>query len=84
MGLIGQSSLIIFGITVVEVCPHEGAEIDHGIGRFQTMSAQSRETPPILGRGYVDFQLAIAALDTGWLVIGFDNLDAKADRINSG
>jgi UDP-N-acetyl-D-glucosamine dehydrogenase len=38
----------------------------------------------IIGQGYVGLPLAMAAVSTGWIVIGVDNSDAKIAQINSG
>ena len=48
------------------------------------MSAQKPQILAIIGQGYVGLPLAIAAVDTGWTVIGVDNFEAKVAQINSG
>ena len=48
------------------------------------MSVQKSQTLAIIGQGYVGLPLAMAAVDSGWTVIGIDNLEAKVVQINSG
>jgi UDP-N-acetyl-D-glucosamine dehydrogenase len=38
----------------------------------------------IIGQGYVGLPLAMAAVESGWTVIGVDNFEAKVAQINSG
>jgi UDP-N-acetyl-D-glucosamine dehydrogenase len=38
----------------------------------------------IIGQGYVGLPLAMAAVDSGWKVIGIDHSKEKVDQINSG
>jgi UDP-N-acetyl-D-glucosamine dehydrogenase len=38
----------------------------------------------IIGQGYVGLPLAMAAVNSGWIVIGVDNSDAKIAQINKG
>jgi UDP-N-acetyl-D-glucosamine dehydrogenase len=38
----------------------------------------------IIGQGYVGLPLAMAAVDSGWKVIGIDHFKEKVDQINSG
>jgi UDP-N-acetyl-D-glucosamine dehydrogenase len=38
----------------------------------------------IIGQGYVGLPLAMAAVDSGWTVIGIDNFAAKVAQINAG
>ena len=48
------------------------------------MSTQQPKILAIIGQGYVGLPLAMAAVDSGWVVIGVDNFEAKVARINSG
>ena len=48
------------------------------------MSAPKSQTLAIIGQGYVGLPLALAAVDSGWTVIGIDNFEAKVSQINSG
>ncbi len=48
------------------------------------MSVQKSQTLAIIGQGYVGLPLAMAAVDSGWTVIGIDNFEAKVVQINSG
>ena len=48
------------------------------------MRTQQPKILAIIGQGYVGLPLAMAAVDSGWVVIGVDNFEAKVDRINSG
>ena len=48
------------------------------------MSSNNNQTLAIIGQGYVGLPLAMAASDSGWNVIGIDNLEAKVSQINSG
>lgn len=48
------------------------------------MSVQKQKILAIIGQGYVGLPLAMAAIDSGWTVIGVDNFEAKVDQINSG
>jgi len=48
------------------------------------MSAPKRQTLAIIGQGYVGLPLAMAAIDSGWTVIGVDNFETKVAQINSG
>ena len=48
------------------------------------MSTQQPKILAIIGQGYVGLPLAMAAVDSGWVVIGVDNFEAKVVRINSG
>ena len=48
------------------------------------MSMQQPKILAIIGQGYVGLPLAMAAVDSGWVVIGVDNFEAKVARINSG
>lgn len=42
------------------------------------------KTVAVIGQGYVGLPLSMAAFDSGWTVLGIDNLDAKVDQINLG
>jgi UDP-N-acetyl-D-glucosamine dehydrogenase len=48
------------------------------------MHAQRRKVLAIIGQGYVGLPLAMAAVDSGWRVIGVDNFAAKVTQINGG
>jgi UDP-N-acetyl-D-glucosamine dehydrogenase len=48
------------------------------------VSAQQPQVLAIIGQGYVGLPLAMAAVDSGWTVIGVDNFPAKVDQINGG
>lgn len=48
------------------------------------MTAQKTQTLAIIGQGYVGLPLAMAAVNSGWTVIGVDNFEAKVSQINSG
>jgi UDP-N-acetyl-D-glucosamine dehydrogenase len=48
------------------------------------VSVQKSQTLAIIGQGYVGLPLAMAAVDSGWTVIGIDNFEAKVVQINSG
>lgn len=48
------------------------------------MSAHKERILAIIGQGYVGLPLAMAAVSTGWIVIGVDNSDAKIAQINRG
>jgi UDP-N-acetyl-D-glucosamine dehydrogenase len=48
------------------------------------MSVENTKTLAIIGQGYVGLPLAMAAVDSGWTVIGIDNFQTKVSQINSG
>ena len=48
------------------------------------VSKQKSQTLAIIGQGYVGLPLAMAAVESGWTVIGIDNFEAKVAQINSG
>ena len=48
------------------------------------MSAQKPKILAIIGQGYVGLPLAMAAVDSGWTVIGVDNFEEKVAQINVG
>jgi len=45
---------------------------------------QQPQVLAIIGQGYVGLPLAMAAVDSGWTVIGIDNFAAKVAQINGG
>lgn len=48
------------------------------------VSKRKSQTLAIIGQGYVGLPLAMAAVESGWTVIGVDNFEAKVAQINSG
>lgn len=48
------------------------------------MRSQKNQVLAVIGQGYVGLPLAMAAIDSGWTVIGIDNFEAKVAQINSG
>ena len=48
------------------------------------MKSQEKQTLAIIGQGYVGLPLAMAAVASGWTVIGIDNLETKVEQINLG
>lgn len=48
------------------------------------MSKQNTQILAIIGQGYVGLPLAMAAVDSGWTVIGVDSLEAKVIQLNGG
>ncbi len=48
------------------------------------MIVQQPRVLAIIGQGYVGLPLAMAAVDSGWTVIGIDNFAAKVAQINAG
>lgn len=60
----------------------------HKIQRLEVMlpsvGTQNPRTLAIIGQGYVGIPLAMAAVDSGWTVIGVDNFEPKVSQINSG
>ena len=48
------------------------------------MSVKKSQTLAIIGQGYVGLPLAMAAVDSGWTVIGIDNHRARVAQINLG
>ena len=48
------------------------------------MSTLKDRVLAIIGQGYVGLPLAMAAVDSGWKVIGIDHFKEKVDQINSG
>lgn len=48
------------------------------------MIVQQPQVLAIIGQGYVGLPLAMAAVDSGWTVIGIDNFAAKVAQINGG
>lgn len=48
------------------------------------MGLLRNQTLAIIGQGYVGLPLAMAAVDSGWSVIGVDNSESKVAQINSG
>jgi UDP-N-acetyl-D-glucosamine dehydrogenase len=48
------------------------------------MSNQDPQILAIIGQGYVGLPLAMAAVESGWAVIGVDNLEAKVIQLNGG
>ena len=49
-----------------------------------SVSVQKPQILAIIGQGYVGLPLAMAAVASGWAVIGVDNLNAKVAQINGG
>jgi UDP-N-acetyl-D-glucosamine dehydrogenase len=49
-----------------------------------TMVFQNSKTLAIVGQGYVGLPLAMAAVDSGWRVIGIDNSQERVSQINAG
>ena len=48
------------------------------------MIVQQPQVLAIIGQGYVGLPLAMAAVDSGWTVIGIDNFATKVAQINGG
>lgn len=48
------------------------------------MPRQNSKTLAIVGQGYVGLPLAMAAVDSGWNVIGIDNSEERVNQINAG
>ena len=48
------------------------------------MNEKESKTLAIIGQGYVGLPLAMAAIDSGWTVIGVDHIVAKVHQINAG
>jgi nucleotide sugar dehydrogenase len=52
--------------------------------KIPTVSNLQPRVLAIIGQGYVGLPLAMAAVDSGWTVIGVDNLPSKVAQINGG
>jgi len=52
--------------------------------RVAQVSAQKTQTLAIIGQGYVELPVAMAAVNAGWTVIGVNNFEVKVSQINSG
>jgi UDP-N-acetyl-D-glucosamine dehydrogenase len=48
------------------------------------MRTNDNRTLAIIGQGYVGLPLAMAAVESGWIVIGIDNFGPKVDMLNKG
>ena len=48
------------------------------------MNEIKKRVVEIIGQGYVGLPLAMAAVESGWRVIGIDSLESKVAQINSG
>ena len=48
------------------------------------MASVSQKSLAIIGQGYVGLPLAIAAVESGWQVVGLDNSTARVEELNSG
>ena len=48
------------------------------------VSKQKDRVVAIIGQGYVGLPLAMAAIDSGWTVIGVDSSEIRVNQINSG
>jgi UDP-N-acetyl-D-glucosamine dehydrogenase len=49
-----------------------------------TMASVSQKSLAIIGQGYVGLPLAMAAVESGWQVVGLDNSTARVEELNSG
>lgn len=48
------------------------------------MASVSQKSLAIIGQGYVGLPLAMAAVESGWTVIGLDNSSARVEKLNGG
>jgi UDP-N-acetyl-D-glucosamine dehydrogenase len=48
------------------------------------MASVSQKSLAIIGQGYVGLPLAMAAVESGWTVIGLDNSSARVENLNGG
>jgi len=48
------------------------------------MASVSQKSLAIIGQGYVGLPLAMAAVESGWSVIGLDNSSARVEKLNGG
>ena len=48
------------------------------------MASVSQKSLAIIGQGYVGLPLAMAAVESGWQVVGLDNSTARVEELNSG
>ena len=48
------------------------------------MASVSQKSLAIIGQGYVGLPLAMAAVQSGWQVVGLDNSTARVEELNSG
>jgi UDP-N-acetyl-D-glucosamine dehydrogenase len=48
------------------------------------MDREKRKTVAIIGQGYVGLPLAMAAVESGWEVLGIDIFEEKVNKINAG
>jgi UDP-N-acetyl-D-glucosamine dehydrogenase len=49
-----------------------------------TMASVSQKSLAIIGQGYVGLPLAMAAVESGWKVIGLDNSSPRVEELNRG
>jgi UDP-N-acetyl-D-glucosamine dehydrogenase len=49
-----------------------------------TMASVSQKSLAIIGQGYVGLPLAMAAVESGWTVIGLDNSASRVENLNLG
>jgi UDP-N-acetyl-D-glucosamine dehydrogenase len=48
------------------------------------MASVSQKSLAIIGQGYVGLPLAMAAVESGWQVVGLDNSTTRVEELNSG
>ena len=48
------------------------------------MASVSQKSLAIIGQGYVGLPLAMAAVESGWTVVGLDNSDSRVENLNRG
>ena len=48
------------------------------------MASVSQKSLAIIGQGYVGLPLAMAAVESGWTVIGLDNSASRVENLNLG
>ena len=48
------------------------------------MASVSQKSLVIIGQGYVGLPLAMAAVESGWTVVGLDNSASRVENLNRG